>query len=143
MFDQSGNDNISNILASEKVYQWTGNIGLPNVTDVFRADAFPGQCLGAEPTGTMGIFQCISIYNYLAYNVTTFTSYWTMNGYATESWTTSYSVWRVERTSEFGHPSFNLGYSSHSFGVRPVLFLKSTIQIISGDGTKSTPYIIQ
>ena len=33
----SGNDSIEKNIAGEKMYQWTGNVGLVNVSDVLRA----------------------------------------------------------------------------------------------------------
>ena len=35
--DESGNDSIEKNIAGEKMYQWTGNVGLINVSDVLKA----------------------------------------------------------------------------------------------------------
>ena len=34
-------------------------------------------------------------------------------------------------------------YANNTFGVRPVVFLKSSIKIVDGDGSSSNPYILQ
>ena len=40
-----------------------------------------------------------------------------------------------------GYVSCNFTYNA--YGVRPVVFLKSSIKIIDGDGSSSNPYILQ
>ena len=41
--DQSGAeaDSIEKNIAGEKMYQWTGNVGLANVSDILRASTNP------------------------------------------------------------------------------------------------------
>ena len=34
-------------------------------------------------------------------------------------------------------------YSNYSLGVRPVINLSSDVEIISGDGTKDSPYVVK
>ena len=131
-------DSITNNLQQEKVYTWTGNIGLPNVTDILRASLNP-SCTSATDTYYPNYNKCTS--NYFVDDMETNTYYWTINGYSSEFTVYSYNVWAVDRVRNGVYLNRrNAGYSV--CGVRPTLYLKSTIQIMSGDGTKSNPYII-
>ena len=131
---QSGSDSITNNLRQEKAYQWTGNIGLPNVTDVLRT-GLDSSC--------SAVTSCVmpSTINYLLDDMSTNTSFWTMNGWTSESRTSSDGVWTVEKDRG---GVFFVGYNAYGTtrSIRPVTYLKSTIAIMSGDGTKSNPYII-
>ncbi len=61
--------------------------------------------------------------------------YWTMSPY---SFGGSFaSVFRVDSDG-----SLNYSWVNNSFGVRPVINLRSDITILSGDGTSSNPYVI-
>ena len=140
--DQSGNDSIAKNLASEKGYQWTGNIGLLNVTDILRASTNQ-SCTSA----TVAISPNTCATNYLVDNIPSDEFYWTMNGIASESSTSSYDVWTVTCHGSSGvQLSSSMAIVKVSVRdrprVHPVLFLKSTTQIIDGDGSKSDPYII-
>ncbi|MDD6244113.1 MAG: hypothetical protein PUB03_00435, partial [bacterium] len=73
--------------------------------------------------------------NYYLYNGQYF---WTMSPSYFEPTTSNACVWYVL-------PSGNLiywGYVDNSFGTRPVINLKSDIQITKGDGTALNPYVI-
>lgn len=82
-----------------------------------------------------------STINYLLDDMSTNTSFWTMNGWTSESRTSSDGVWTVEKDRG---GAFFVGYNAYGTtrSIRPVTYLKSTIAIMSGDGTKSNPYII-
>ena len=129
-------------LQFEKAYQWTGNIGLPNVTDIIQA-SLNRNCYGAALA-----YQATDVctMNYLVDDMEDNTILYTLNGYSDEMYAFSYEVWVMEnedmhKTLYINSPS----YISTDFksDIRPVLFLKSTTQIIDGDGSKSNPYIIQ
>ena len=143
--DESGNDSIEKNIAGEKMYQWTGNVGLVNVSDLLRASTDIG-CRSATdeyaayveypPRETCG--------SYLTSFNEEFGSiwYWTMNAYSAESDGLSYSVWYAafERgVGVFGNSNARV---DNSFGARPVLYLKSDIEITGGDGTKGNPFVI-
>lgn len=132
------NNSIYSDLNGEKAFQWTGNIGLPNVTDILRANS-DSRCNSAgAASGTLEQNLCIS--NYLVNNMSEI-SFWTMNGYSTQTYATSGAVW-VPYRSRNGI-SFSVQAPSYSGGVRPVLFLKSTIKITGGNGSQSSPYMIE
>ena len=132
------NNSIYSDLNGEKAFQWTGNIGLPNVTDILRANS-DSRCNSAgAASGTLEQNLCIS--NYLVNNMSEI-SFWTMNGYSTQTYATSGAVWIPYRSGN--RISFSVQAPSYSGGVRPVLFLKSTIKITGGNGSQSSPYMIE
>ena len=132
------NNSIYSDLNGDKAFQWTGNIGLPNVTDILRANS-DSRCNSAgAASGTLEQNLCIS--NYLVNNMSEI-SFWTMNGYSTQTYATSGAVWIPYRSGN--RISFSVQAPSYSGGVRPVLFLKSTIKITGGNGSQSSPYMIE
>ena len=145
--DQSGNDSIEKNIAGEKMYQWTGNVGLINVSDVLKASTNTACTSATDEFNAVtwdGLETCGS---YLTYFDTineeiSGTSYWTINAFSAESGDNSNNVWHVAFTQGLG--GFGCNTASHDSynGARPVLFLKSSIQITGGDGTKSNPYIL-
>ena len=136
--DQSGNDSIAKNLQQEKAYQWTGNIGLPNVTDILRAST-DSSCISA--TDDYNTYDACKT-SYLVIGMQNDTYFLTTNGYAREGFSASHNVWYVRRTSS----GVRLGSDGANYsdrGVRPTIYLNSNIQIISGDGSNTNPYIIQ
>ena len=151
--DESGNDSIQKNIAGEKMYQWTGNVGLVNVSDLLRAstniactsatDEYNTYREGMDETGipreTCGSY------------LTTFDTineelgeigYWTMNAFSAESDDTSYGVWFAAFIQGVGVFGARDAYYGDAYGARPVFYLKSDIEITGGDGTKSNPYVI-
>ena len=124
------------------MYQWTGNVGLVNVSDLLRASTNIA-CTSATDEfnavqGTCGSY------------LTTMSSineglggiwYWTMNAFSAESAGYSSLVWYSAFTQGVGAFS---GYDANFdyLGARPVLYLKSDIEITGGDGTKGNPFVI-
>ena len=135
---QRENDSIAKNLASEKAYQWTGNIGLPNVTDILRASLNP-SCTSVSVAN----YDNVCAINYLVDDMENDTEYWTMNGNSSEGYTSRADAWEVYRDS-----SGSVWFTSAVVGfpgriVLPTLYLNSNIQITSGDGSSSNPYVIQ
>ena len=90
--NQSGdeNDSIEKNITGEKMYTWTGNVGLANVSDILRASINP-LCTSAT-TSWKGTNDCNS--NYLLDKGTASTLYyWTINAYSLESGGNSFLVW--------------------------------------------------
>lgn len=130
-------DSIEKNIEGEKMYQWTGNVGLANVSDILKASTNP-QCTSAT-TSFNGTNECNS--NYLLYRGSSSEFfYWTINAYSYEPGGFSDEAWYGVVYSPFARV-----YSSKAFGSsdapRPVVFLKSDITL-SGSGTKSNPYRI-
>ena len=72
--------------------------------------------------------------NYYLYNSAI--TWWTMSPAGSSG---SYSrVWRVYTTGLIDHPSVH-----DTFCLRPVLNLTANIQILSGDGTKENPFVVE
>ena len=141
VLDESGNDSIQKNIAGEKMYQWTGNVGLVNVSDLLRAstniactsatDEF-NSAMQEVPQETCGSY------------LTTFNEdmgYWTMNAFSAESDDYSNFVWYAAFYQGVGVFGYYSAYYD-GFVARPVLYLKSDIELTGGDGTKGNPFVI-
>ncbi len=132
--DQSGAkaDSIAKNIEGEKLYQWTGNVGLANVSDILRASTNP-LCTSAT-TSQNGTNECNS--NYLLDRGTaSILLYWTINAYSQESGGCPIHAW-------LGYANVNFAYAAASVGApRPVVFLKSDITL-TGEGTSDSPFTI-
>ena len=144
--DESGNDSIEKNIAGEKMYQWTGNVGLVNVSDLLRASTNIA-CTSATdqynaviedtPRETCGSY--LTAFNRGI-------GYWTINGRSAESFdsvNSSISVWYAGFSLGIGKIDQQIANPLGNIGARPVLYLKSSTKFTGGDGTKSNPYIIQ
>ena len=123
----SSSDSIEKNIAGEKMYTWTGNVGLVNVSDILRASTNP-LCTSAT-TSYNGTNECNS--NYLLDKGSASSLYY---------WTINAGAWRGYAGSSIA----SVGYSNASYSnsaPRPVVFLKSDTTL-SGSGTESDPYII-
>ena len=136
--DQSGAkaDSIAKNIEGEKMYQWTGNVGLVNVSDILRASTNP-LCTSATTSGNDN-GACNS--NYLLDSGTAIElNYWTINAVSYESGGYSNYAWG-------GQVFLSLAYvnsygASANYLPRPVAFLKSDITL-TGEGTKESPFTI-
>ena len=141
-YDQTGNDSISKNIAGEKLATWTGNIGLVNVSDVLKASTNPACTSVTDQYNQLmdsGISTCNS--NYL-FDMPDMTSYWAVNHAFQEYDKISGGVWTIDITPY----NLGLGISIATWdtfsGARPVLFLKSSIQFTSGNGSKPNPFVL-
>ena len=136
--NQSGSqaDSIEKNIAGEKMYQWTGNVGLANVSDILRASTNP-LCTSVT-TSLNNSAVCNSNY-LLDKGNTSSLYYWTINACSSESGGDSYGVW-------YGHVFSSSAYvlradASVSNAPRPVVFLKSSTTL-NGSGTSDDPFTI-
>ncbi len=142
-FEQGGvqADSMEKNIAGEKMYTWTGNVGLANVTDILKASTNPlctsFTASNDNPNGCND--------NYL---VDRPIYYWTINPYASDTNSPvniSNGVHVGLNNDRFiGVTTMNAqggidGTSSYS--PRPVVFLKSTIQL-EGSGSESDAFRI-
>ena len=135
---QSGTeaDSIEKNIAGEKMYQWTGNVGLVNVSDILRASTNP-LCTSVTASFNNN-YACNN--NYLLYIATNSLDYWTINAYSNEAGHYSSYAW-------IGHGSGSVAYPNVSqtsvlyIPPRPVVFLKSDITL-TGKGTSDSPFTI-
>ena len=147
--DESGNDSIAKNIAGEKMYKWTGNVGLVNVSDLLRASTNTA-CKSATDQ-LMKLMQdtpeitCDSNYLLDALPINEELGgigYWTMNAFSAESGGRSHSAWSAARAAGLAGLAFDDAGSDYDSGARPVLYLKSNIEITGGNGTKGNPYLI-
>ena len=141
-YDQTGNDSLSKNIAGEKMNTWTGNIGLVNVSDVLKASTNPACTSATEQLdqlmGSM-ISTCNS--NYLV-DLPDKTAYWTINNAVWESGGSSDRVWYVAQTEVVAGLVGDYADNDYVDGARPVLFLKSSTQFTSGNGSKTNPFLL-
>ena len=138
--DESGAeaDSIEKNIAGEKMYQWTGNVGLANVSDILRASTNP-LCTSASISSSNYGTDCNSNY-LLDKGSASSLIYWTINAYSDESGGHSYGVWGGCVGSSYAFVSNNSAYNSNS-APRPVVFLKSSTTL-NGSGTSEDPFTI-
>ena len=137
--DESGAeaDSIEKNIAGEKMYQWTGNVGLANVSDILRASTNP-LCTSAT-TSYNGTNKCNS--NYLLDKGTAnLLYYWTINASSTESGGASYGAWYGYVYGSDALVDY-ISANASNYAPRPVIFLKSNTTL-SGEGTKESPFTI-
>ena len=131
--NNSGADSIEKNIAGEKMYTWTGNVGLINVSDILKASTNP---LCTSVTNSYDDFDACNS-NYLLDSGSGTASslyYWTINA---DSSTTQ--VWAGASLSTTARIYFGLAINPNT--TRPVVFLKADT-ILSGSGTSSDPYKI-
>ena len=137
--DQSGAeaDSIAKNITGEKMYQWTGNVGLANVSDILRASTNP-LCTSAT-TSYSDVYACNS--NYLLDKGTASgLYYWTINASSRESGGSSHRAWRGDANSSHVFVGYYYAYDIY-YHPRPVVFLKSDTTL-SGSGTSEDPFTI-
>ena len=141
VLDESGNDSIAKNIAGEKMYQWTGNVGLVNVSDLLRASTSIACTSATDEYNAYYDENREICESYL----TTFNeeiTYWTMNAFSAESDDYSDYAWGGAFSQGIGVVRYYRADAPFSISARPVVFLKSSIQITGGDGTKSNPFVI-
>ena len=146
--DVSGNDSIQKNIAGEKMYQWTGNVGLVNVSDLLRAST---NIACTSATDEMNAVMQEVLKETCGSYLTTMSpineelggiGYWTMNAFSAESVDYSDTVWFAAFFQGVGGFGNSRAGSDGRNGARPVLYLKSDIEITGGDGTKGNPFVI-
>ena len=131
-------DSIENNIDGEKMYTWTGNVGLANVSDILRASTNP-LCTSAT-TSIEGTNECNSNY-LLDKGSASSLYYWTINAYSNESGGSSYRVWGGYVVSSDAYVYFDYAYYGSFTAPRPVVFLKSDTTL-NGSGTLEDPFTI-
>ena len=124
------------IVYSVRSTNWTGKVGLMYPSDYGYATSGGSStnrasCMSKELFNWDSSSYSDCKNNDWLYNSST--SQWTMSPLADNS----YRVFCVSGTGFVGHY-----YASVTYAVRPVVHLKSTIKVISGSGTTSSPYIL-
>ena len=119
-------NNISKNVNAENEQLWNGTLALPTATEYLRTNSNTNKC------GTVTSFNvsCTST-GWLDNNI----DWWTLTPHSDFSDT----VFSVTSGGFIGN---NYGLESSAVGVRPVLYLKSSIKITGGTGTSSDSYQI-
>ena len=152
--DESGAeaDSIKKNIAGEKMYTWTGNVGLANVSDILKASINP-SCTSAskvmnEVMSVSGLedFSNPCSSNYLLFDLTDPTGFWTINAFGSESGSVyggsdSTSAWYAVLYVGAGFVGGYFADLADALGARPVLYLKSDITL-TGEGTEASPFQI-
>ena len=142
----SGNDSIEKNIAGEKMFEWTGNVGLVNVSDLLRASTNIA-CTSAsdELYAVVGPTMKETCGSYLTEMSvgSEGIAYWTINAFSSENSDVQSAAWIVSFVKGYGGLFlYREAYYNNMIGARPVVFLKSSIQIMGGNGTKGNPYTI-
>ena len=152
--DESGAeaDSIKKNIAGEKMYTWTGNVGLANVSDILKASINP-SCTSAskvmnEVMSVSGLedFSNPCSSNYLLFDLTDPTGFWTINAFGSESgsvygYSGSTFAWDAVLRGGAGYVGGYFADLADAYGARPVLYLKSDITL-TGEGTEASPFQI-
>ena len=139
-FDQTGNDSIEKNIAGEKMYTWTGNVGLINVSDILKASTNPLCTSASNQLSQIQNNNSICDSNYLL-NFSNQTLYWTINAFSVESSNLAHDVWYAGHDGSWYGIGDRYASGDNYIGTRPVVFLKSSIKL-TGNGTKDNPYQI-
>ena len=122
------NKSMSMQVSEENSNKWYGNVALPTASEYIRTNSNKSSC------GTFSL-----IYDNYSSCVSTGwmdnSDYW---------WTLSpYSGYYGNAFAVYSDGSVNYhSVSGNPFGVRPVVFLSSKVQITGGDGTQNNPYTL-
>ena len=130
-------DSIEKNIAGEKMYTWTGNVGLANVSDILRASTNP-LCTSAT-TSFNGYKECNSNY-LLDKGSASLLNYWTINASSYESGGNSHYAWYGFANSSYARVNYDNASPSNRTP-RPVVFLKSDTTL-NGSGTPDDPFTI-
>ena len=130
-------DSIAKNIEWEKMYTWTGNVGLANVSDILKASTNP-LCTSAT-TSYNDSAVCNSNY-LLDKGIFESLYYWTINACSNEAGTSSPSTWNGSALNSATHV-YSAAARTSTYAPRPVVFLKSDITL-SGRGSISNPFTI-
>ena len=130
-------DSIEKNIAGEKMYTWTGNVGLANVSDILRAST--NLLCTSATTSYIDEDACNSNY-LLDKGSASSLYYWTINAYSNESGGNSYNAWYGNANSPSAYVRNHIA-STSAYAPRPVVFLKSDTTL-NGSGTPDDPFTI-
>lgn len=127
--DDNANGELSLMLTEEATFKWNGNVALASATDYLDANSNQTMCNSGMLQST-NLETCVTT-NWMYIPGT----YW---------WLVSPNAHSDVASIEFGvlgDGSLGSGHARASFGVRPAVYLTSSISL-SGEGTQSNPYTI-
>ena len=127
----SSSDNMQTDMLSEEKYKWLGQIGLLNVTDYVKASTNSNCTRANDYSSNSSCYNNTQNYNWL------FDSSSNSPRFINGRGGSRTNVWGINTTTG----AIGAGTTAiSSYGVRPVLYLKSYVKIISGEGTSDNPF---
>ena len=120
----NNNTSMSQDMEQVKAAKWKGKVGLIDATEYVRAST-NSSCTDVD--AGYDTTNCKN--NNWMFNSD---NWWTLSPHSSS---TSRNVWRVRSSGYFYNTN-----AYYSYGVRPVITLKSSVKITSGNGSSSQPY---
>lgn len=125
---------FSNILTQEQEYSWSGYIGLPSISDYLYPSNIDlsSNVLGQNLDN-----------NYLT-NFSTNNIKWTINpvyNSSSEVWTINYD--KTLKSKNAINNSETQNSVTYNYIALPIMYLKDTVKLVSGNGTEQTPFVIE
>ena len=114
----------------ERTTKWQGYVALPYVTDWAYASGTDGCETNMQQQDSSNVYTCRND-NWMHYN----SSKWYLSPRAHSD--RAVHVWRVRGDGDAGGDS-----ASYAFSVFPSIYLNSDVEITSGSGSSSDPYIL-
>ena len=130
-------DSTEKNIAGEKMYTWSGNVGLVNVSDILKASTNP---LCTSVTISRDDSDACNSNYLLDRGTASKLDYWTINASSDESGGRSNSAWLGGGGSSYAN-LFPLSAFNSPCAPRPVVFLKAETTL-TGEGTVNNPYTI-
>ena len=122
--------NLANQINEENTEKWNGKVGLISTSEYIRANTNTAQCGTVELNNNNGCINWMALPN-------TNSNWWTINGTRYNSTYAYFYNYGRLTGSIYGH---NVNVSR--FGVKPAVYLSSSLKIISGSGTQNSPFQI-
>ena len=127
----STSNTLNTDMLEERKYKWLGKIGLLNLTDYVKSSTNSNCTKVSDYSGNSSCYNNIKTHNWIFDSSSNSPRF--INGRSANR----LNVWGINTTTG----AIGAGTTaSSSFGVKPVLYLKSTVKIISGEGTEDNPY---
>lgn len=133
----NNDSSLSNSIAEEKAYTWTGNIGLISTTDYVRAST------NASCTSVSAYYSNSSCYNSSTHNWMYLNDdWWTITPDASNS-NSNYVFIVASNGSLYSYYANWVDTRVGSYTPRPAIYLSSDVQITGGDGSEGSPYQLE
>ena len=121
----TSNQTLATDISQASAYKWSGKVGLMTVIDYARANTNTSLCGTVNLSYSSANATSCKATNWLA----TSSTQWTISPFSSSY---SYHLWYVNSPGNLSST-----YARNAFGVRPVLYLKSNIQL-TGEGTSGS-----
>ena len=128
----STSNTINTDMLEEEKYKWLGKIGLLNLTDYVKASSNKNCTKVASYSSTAQCSDNSQSHNWITVDIDANHPRF-INGNSG----TRINVWGINSSS---YKIGSAGKANVSYGVKPVLYLKSNVKVISGEGTQTNPY---